>query len=203
MATPAHGVVRLGRSLTLGGLVLLLACAAHTNGGGALPPTWGLVLMWGLSALGAGTATGRRLGPGAVVAVLGIGQAVAHLALTVVAAPVGIGHAPGHAHGTATLVDSIAAAAAGSHAPHSMAAHFGGAMLWSHVVATAGTALLVLYGEQALWALWSVLRPRLTALASSQPPLLALAPLSLVASPAPVLPPPYRLPLRRGPPPLR
>lgn len=203
MATPAHGVVRLGRSLTLGGLVLLLACAAHVNGGGALPPTWGLVLMWGLSALGAGTATGRRLGPGAVVAVLGIGQFVAHLALTIVAAPVGIGHAPGHAHGTGTLVDSLSSSAVGAHASHSLAAHVGGAMLWSHVVATAGTALLVLYGEQALWALWSVLRPRLTPFTTAEPLRVAWSPLTFIAVAAPVPAPAYRLPLRRGPPPLR
>lgn len=199
MATPAHGVVRLGRSLALGGLVLLLACAAHLNGGGSLPPAWALLLMWCLAALAAGTVTGRRLGPGAVTAVLGIGQLVVHLALTIVAAPVGLG-GPGHAHGPGALVDSIASAATGAHASHSMAAHFGAAMLWSHVLATAGTALLVLYGEQALWALWTVLRPRLIPWAAAGPLQVVWSPVPLLAFPAVVPAPAYRLPRRRGPP---
>lgn len=210
MSTPSRGATRVGRSVVLGGVGMLLAMAAHVHGGGTLPTPVALAVLVTLAALGAGTLTSSRLGAGGVLATLGLAQLVGHFALTILSAP----FQPMSAHtvGRHTLqqvmtmspTDGGHAATAGMSAmpgmPETASGHDGAVMLWAHVVATALTALLVLYGEAALWSLWEALAPRLV---PGAPPVLRVGALRLapVGEPVVAIPAvPFRWPSLRGPP---
>jgi hypothetical protein len=169
-----------------------------------------LVVLAGLSSLAAATVTGRRVGVFGILGLFGGGQFLGHVALTVLSAPsipwshhlpvVASGHAAHAAHAAAPAVGAPGlATSVTAHA----AGHTGATMMWAHVVASALTAALVLYGEAALWALWSALRPRVLPTTAPAPHwaglrLAAAGPL-LVAKPAPA----FRWPQLRGPPVLR
>lgn len=207
MSTPARGATRVGRSVVLGGTGMLLAMAAHLHGGGTLPAPVALAVLVALAALGAGTLTSSRLGAGGVLATLGLAQLVGHYALTILSAPfqpmtahtVGR-HAVQQIPAMSLTHDGHAAMGGVSGMPGMTSGHDGAVMLWAHVVATALTALVVLYGEAALWSLWEALAPRLV---PGAPPVLRVGALRVVPVGALVVAiptVPFRWPSLRGPP---
>ena len=207
MSTPARGATRVGRSVVLGGTGMLLAMAAHLHGGGTLPAPVALAVLVALAALGAGTLTSSRLGAGGVLATLGLAQLVGHYALTILSAPFHpmsahtVGRHAGQQMQAMSLThDGHAAMGGMSGMPGMTSGHDGAVMLWAHVVATALTALVVLYGEAALWSLWEALAPRLV---PGAPPVLRVgalrvAPVGALVVAIPTVP--FRWRSLRGPP---
>ncbi|MFN8085118.1 MAG: copper chaperone PCu(A)C [Dermatophilaceae bacterium] len=186
MSTPARGATRVGRSVVLGGTGMLLAMAAHLHGGGTLPAPVALAVLVALAALGAGTLTSSRLGAGGVLATLALAQLVSHCrfarSLSAPFQPMTahtVGRHAGQQIQAVSLTTTVRAAMGRmSGMPGMTSGHDGAVMLWAHVVATALTALVVLYGEAALWSLWEALAPRLV---PGAPPVLGSVPCLRVA----------------------
>jgi hypothetical protein len=187
---------RLARAAVVAGSTVLLAAAAHTAGGGALPDPLIFVGLLALTLLPAAWLCGRRVRPAAVLALLGTGQFVLHSAfdaLSTAAAVSQFSPAAGHVHVLGTLP-------AGGVPAHG--AHLNGespAMLLAHALATLAVGLLLARGEAALWALLAWLSPlvRLLLLPALHP-----APTVPAFAPQPLarLWRSLRLPSLRGPP---
>ncbi|MFD1214831.1 hypothetical protein ACFQ36_22655, partial [Arthrobacter sp. GCM10027362] len=151
---------RLLRSSAVASAVLGLSAAAHVAGGGTLPGPGILAALAALILLPATVLAGDRLGFTSLAGLLGGGQLALHQAFTALGVPASCvaggpartlhaGHTfPGH-------VSALDCAAAAGQA-HSA----GGAwMTAAHLLATVLTGLMLLKGEEALWALRSWLRP--------------------------------------------
>jgi hypothetical protein len=81
-ATSAPVPLTLPRALTVSGLIIGLASAAHTAGGGHLPPAPVLCLLAVLVLLPVTVLARRRLGLASVAAALSVGQLALHTACT-------------------------------------------------------------------------------------------------------------------------
>ena len=164
MQSPAQGAVRLARATGLAVSAFSLAAGAHLAGGGSMPAGawWAAILL--LVFTGSVLVTGRRLGPVAVVALLGGSQLVLHRAFeftqpTAVACVPGMPEHAGHAAGSvAVCADSSVAGAAMQGMDHSMGG--GWAMLLAHSVAAVLLGLLLARGEAAVWFLAALVAPR-------------------------------------------
>ncbi len=186
--------------------ILTLAGGAHLLGGGELPVPGVLLAVLALTGLAATTATRLKLNLAAMTALLGAGQLAFHEVFTAFSAP-GLAASPGttspgtagvhHLSGSAAspVIDATA-----GHL-HSLDSGPGTLMLVAHALATAGCALLLAKGEDALWALAAWLRP-LVRLPEPATPDAVASP--AVPGPPPVSPfPPWRnlrQDSRRGPP---
>ncbi|NKX56417.1 hypothetical protein [Arthrobacter mobilis] len=192
---------RLLRSAAVAAAALSLSAAAHVAGGGTLPEPGILAALAALILLPATVLAGRKLGPASLAGMLGAGQLALHEAFAALGVsghcmPEGPAAAIHAGHTFPGAVASLDCAAAGS------VAHAAGGpdMAAAHVLATVLTGLMLLKGEDALWALAAWLRP-LAAL----PAAVVLPPAVRPARPpeAPLLVRPlfhYRLDPLRGPP---
>lgn len=163
-------------------LTVGIAAGSHVLGGGAAPHPLTLLILSVLAAIPVHLLSGRRLGFGLLLVLLGGGQfAIHHLLMAMSSMQPG-----GHPHDLAHQ-----AAAAPSDGP---------GMILAHVIATVLTSLLLACGDGLLWALWTLLRPLLVVafgVVVAMPPRLLPAasirrPLLLLAGPRPDRP--------RGPP---
>ncbi len=158
MRHPATGWLRFARSGWLAAVVVALAAAAHTLGGGALPdwPELGLLTAGVLA--GSMVASSKPLRRASALALLGLPQLFLHGAFTVLSAPAcevdstlrPAGH-PGHHDGTA------AGCLAGPIGEHG---HSSGWMTLAHATAVVIAALVAAHGDKVLWLVWSLLTPR-------------------------------------------
>jgi hypothetical protein len=199
-ATPARAPLTLPRALTVTGLILGLAAAAHTAAGGHLPPVPVLGLLAALVLLPVTVLARRRLSLASIAGALGAGQLALHTAFTFLAGPVdqctaGIA---AHGHHQAQTIPDCAAAGTGILALH-VPALPGPAMVTAHVLAVAATALLLAHGERVLWRMLAWLAPRAIELRPSPLPQWT-APAPLSTSCGPRLHPSLRTRLVRGPP---
>lgn len=186
-AAPLRGRLRVLRAGVLGATSLGLALGGHLAAGGHAPPPALLAVCAGLLGLTAVTATARRVRLPLLVGLLGVQQVLLHLAFDAGAGAAACGGVDPHVGHTA---GSVLSCAPGGTATMAMP---GWPMLLAHVLATAATALLLLRGEQALWALAdrvvraataapTARRPRASVLQVSRPTAaLAVAPLSPAA----------------------
>lgn len=152
---------RLARAAVVAGATVFLAAGAHSASGGSLPDPLIMMGVLALVALPVMALSGRRISAPAMLAVLGAGQFALHNAFAVLSvsstsAPT-LAPGAGHVHVVGTIAG--APGAAHHHADSSP-------MLMAHMVATALTALLLAYGEAALWALLAWLQPLVRLLAA-------------------------------------
>ena len=146
-------VARAARTVSLGGASLLLATGAHLAGGGRLPSVGVLAVVAFLVGLIAVTLTARRLRLGALVAALGIEQAVLHVVFDA-ASMTGPGCAPTPLGGHAATMAGCLGAAPVAAAPVVSALSAGRLMLVAHLVATLASAWLLARGERWWWRQW-------------------------------------------------
>lgn len=160
MTSPGRGRGRAVRSGTLALAVVALAAAGHRVGGGELPSPPILVGLVLATAAPAAALTARRLRWPTLLATLGAGQGVLHVALGALAAPAALGMPV--TPGTSITPGTPVMPAVHSHAWHGLpgSADSGSAMTLAHVLATVATAILLAWGERALWAAWERVRPR-------------------------------------------
>jgi hypothetical protein len=161
-ATSAPAPLTLPRALTVTGLICGLAAAAHTAGGGHLPPAPVLALLAVLVLLPVTVLARQRLSFASVAAALGAGQLALHTAFSSLPGPVdhcspAVISADGH-HQAQTIPD-CAAAGTGILALH-VPALPGPVMVTAHILAVAATALLLAHGETVLWRMLAWLAPR-------------------------------------------
>lgn len=192
---------RLLRSAAVASAVLCLSAAAHVAGGGTLPAAGILAALAALTMLPATVLAGRKLGPASLAGLLGGGQLALHQAFT--ALGVSASCTPGGTAGTLHAwhlfpgdVSALDCATAAGLAD----AGGGAAMTAGHILASVLAGLMLLKGEQALWALLSWLRPL-----AHLPAAVVLPPAGRppAAPAAPLLPRPlfhHRLDPLRGPP---
>ena len=158
MRNPATGWLRFARSGWLAAVVVALAAAAHTLGGGALPDWPALGLLTAGVLAGSVLASSKPLRRASALALLGLPQLFLHSAFTVLSAPAcGVdstlrpaGH-PGHHDGT------VAGCLAGPISEHG---HSSGWMTLAHATAVVIAALVAAHGDRVLWLVWSLLTPR-------------------------------------------
>ena len=164
-ATPVHPVpaslapVRLLRAAAVSATVLCLAAAAHVAGGGTIPAAGVVIGLSVLTLLPVTLLAGRKLGVTTMAAILAGSQLALHQAFTVLSTTAVCTEAGHHAYAGAGSLECVASAAgAAGGAAHAPAEH-GAAMVGAHVLATALTGLLLVRGEEAVWALAAWLRP--------------------------------------------
>jgi hypothetical protein len=156
--------VRLARAAGLAVSAFSLAAGAHLAGGGSMPAgVWSAAILL-LVFTGSVLVTGRRLGPVAIVALLGGSQLLLHraFAFTEPAAAPCVAGAPEHgthlAGAVAVCADPALATAAMQGMDHSMGG--GATMVVAHTVAAVLLGLLLARGEEALWFLAAFVLPR-------------------------------------------
>jgi hypothetical protein len=200
-ATSAPAPLTLPRALTVTGLILGLAAAAHTAGGGHLPPAPVLGLLAVLVLLPVTVLARRRLSLASVAAALGAGQLALHTAFTSLPGPVDHCNPAvitAHGHHQAQTIPDCATAGTGLLAMH-IPALPGPVMVAAHILAVAATALLLAHGETVLWRMLAWLAPRAIELRPSLLPQWTV-PAPLRSSCVPPLHPSLRTRLFRGPP---
>lgn len=143
---PARGRTRLLRATVLAGCSLALAVGAHVGGGGTAPGPLGLVALSLCVFSVAVSATAIRLRMPVLIALLGGGQWLAHLALSALSAPAG---------STPSLPEHHVMAVAMPASPAAMTEP----MVAMHTVATLLTAWLLACGESFLWRVVARLLP--------------------------------------------
>ncbi len=189
---------RLLRAAAISATVLCLAAAAHVAGGGTMPAAGVVIGLSVLTLLPVTLLAGRKLGPITMGAILAGSQLVLHQAFTALSTTAVCTEAGHHAYAGAGSLECVAGAA--GVAVHGPAEH-GAAMVVAHVLAAALTGLLLVRGEEALWALAAWLRP-LAKLPSAV--VLPLLPRPAVAAPGTLLRPRTLCQLKleplRGPP---
>lgn len=153
---------RLLRAAAVSATVLCLAAAAHVAGGGTMPAAGVVIGLSVLTLLPVTLLAGRKLGPATIAAVLAGSQLVLHQAFTALSTTAVCTEAGHHAYAGAGSLECVAGAAgaggAAGAAAHGQAEH-GAAMVIAHVLAAALTGLLLVRGEEAIWALAAWLRP--------------------------------------------
>jgi hypothetical protein len=198
---PAPAPLTLPRALTLSGLILGLAAAAHTAGGGRLPPAPVLGLLVALVMLPVTVLARRRLSLASIAAALGAGQLALHAAFTSLPGPVDHCNPAGiaaHRHHQVESIPDCAAAGTGVLALH-IPALPGPLMATAHLLAVAATALLLAHSETVLWRMLAWLAPRAVELLPSALPQWAV-PAPLRSFCVPRLHRSLRTRLLRGPP---
>jgi hypothetical protein len=148
MAT-AGPLLRWVRALLLAAVGLSTGVMVHLSADGLLPGPWAMVLLWGLSTVGAAPFLGTPASTRRVVTLLVVWQTLIHGALTVLSGH--RGDLPGarqaageHAHGVvSSRLHHVIEDMSGPHA----------AMALGHVVAAALVGLWLAAGERALWRL--------------------------------------------------
>lgn len=177
-----------------------LAAAAHVFAGGELPSAPVLLAVIALTGLATTLATRFKLGFLAVGTLLGASQFALHEAFTAfspinVTAPAAEGH---HSSGEHLL----SGLEAGEAHLHELDTPLSWLMLGGHVLATAASALLLAWGEKALWQLEAWLRPLFQLIRLVFRPDAGSAP-RVLGSPDVFVPQPWRnlrQDSRRGPP---
>lgn len=169
MRTPDRGWLRAARTLVAVGLTVALATAGHAAGGAPVTSAAVLVLLALLTPL-ALLATAIRWTFGRAVACLAAGQVVVHTLLMLMepgpAAPTSGYAAPGHlGHAVLMAGHGLPPGALDSARPAAMTMSWTSSwtptMIAAHLVATLASALLVAYGERALWTILAFLLPAL------------------------------------------
>ncbi|MFC0625676.1 hypothetical protein [Kribbella deserti] len=146
MNSPGAGALRSVRAAAVAVVTVGIAAGSHVLGGGAPPHPLALLILSVLAAVPVHLLSGRRLGFGLLLVLLGGGQFVVHHLLMAMATM----QPGGHPHEMPPMVH-----------PAAPVPTEGPTMLIAHVVATLLTGLLLAHGESLLWALWSLLRPLL------------------------------------------
>ncbi|EMY32229.1 hypothetical protein D477_021238 [Arthrobacter crystallopoietes BAB-32] len=150
--TPALAPLRLLRAGSFAAAILCLSAAAHVAGGGTLPAPAVVIALGTLTLLPVMILAGRKLGAKTTAAVLGASQLLLHQAFTVLSTTALCTEAGHHAYAGSGSLECLAATA------HTAGEH-GAGMVAAHVLATVLTGLLLVRGEDALWALAAWLRP--------------------------------------------
>lgn len=127
MSSPDRGLLRVLRASVVTVCVVGLSLAGHVAAGGDVPGPLALAGSMGAVLAYSGALTRSRLSVYELVAVLGAGQVLLHLAFMT---------------------------SGGEHSG-------GAAMFAAHAAAALALALTLSVGEDAAWALWCWLRPRL------------------------------------------
>jgi hypothetical protein len=155
-----RGALRLGRSAALGTSCLLLSLAAHVLAGGAAPSLTAMLVLAVPVSCASVLVTGRRAGLLRIGAVLGLTQVGLHQAFGLLTQSTCVGGAPelGHSlggHMAGSTSGCVGPLAHVGSLPVATSMHMAGSslMVAGHVVAAAGTALLLWQGERLLWAL--------------------------------------------------
>ena len=199
---PGQAPLTLPRALTVTGLILGLAAAAHTAGGGHLPPAPVLCLLAAVVLLPVTMLARRRLSLASITGALGAGQLGLHTAFTSLPGPVEHCTTPAgiaaHGHHQAQTIPDCANAGAGLLALH-LPAIPGPVMVAAHILAVAATALLLAHGEAVLWRTLAWLTPPVIGLHPRPLPQWT-APAPLSTSCVPPLHPALRTRPVRGPP---
>lgn len=202
---PRSAPLRFLRAGVITAAVLGLAAAAHTAGGGHLPPVPVLTLLAVLSLAPVMMLARYRLGLPALTGILTAGQGILHLAFGALTDSGANCVAPGtaaHGHRQGFAVPECAAAILETNAvsaEHSMAGWPSPVMLAAHAVAVGATAVLLAQGETSLWQLVEWLKPLARILGPAALPLWARLPL-LQDVASSVSHPVLRSPSLRGPP---
>lgn len=200
-AVSAQAPLALPRAFTISGLIIGLAAAAHTAGGGHLPPAPVLGLLAALVLLPVTVLARRRLSLASIAGALGAGQLALHTAFTALPGPVdhcSPAEVAAHGHHQTPSIPDCAAAGTGILALN-VPALPGPVMVAAHILAVAATALLLAHGETVLWRMLAWLAPRAIKLRPSPLPQWT-APAPLSTSRVPPLHPCLRTRLLRGPP---
>jgi hypothetical protein len=152
MDSPTRGATRLARAGSFGVATLALAAGAHVAAGGGLPSMTILAFLAVPITVAAVALTGRRCGPVLLLGSMATAQILLSKTLRALAA-----QAPGDMAGEVSEASALAMGG------QTMAGADGGSptMTAAYVVATVVTALLLAYGEQALWQLACRLLPAL------------------------------------------
>lgn len=144
---------RLLRAAAVSATVLCLAAAAHVAGGGTMPAAGVVLGLSVLTLLPVTLLAGRKLGLTTMAAILAASQLALHQAFTALSTTAVCTEAGHHAYAGAGSLECVALAASHGAAQH------GAAMIGAHVLAAALTGLLLVQGEEAIWALAAWLRP--------------------------------------------
>lgn len=182
MLSPGSGMPRATRAAALAGLATLLAAGGHRLGGMSISGP-AMLLALAVTLPLAWAVTGRRLRAGALVAILGGGQVLAHLSFVIAAGAAAAARASLPARAAGPPGPSAAPGPHGTHTPsghplpgghglsgHALDGHGGpdaallgldARMLLAHALATVVLAVLVARGEAILWRVWDRLRPHL------------------------------------------
>ncbi len=200
-ATTAQAPLTLPRALTVSGLILGLAAAAHASGGGHLPPAPVLGLLAALVLLPVTVLARRRLGLASIAAALGAGQLALHAGFSALPGPVhhcDPAQTAAHGHHQAQIIPGCVTAGNGILALD-IPALPGPLMVTAHILAVAATTLLLAHGETVLWRMLEWVAPRAIELRTSPvPQWTAPAPLRTFCLPS--LHPSLKTRLLRGPP---
>ncbi|RDV09407.1 hypothetical protein DXK94_13550 [Arthrobacter sp. RT-1] len=161
---PAQPPLRFLRSGVITGSGIGLAAAAHTAGGGHLPPAPVLLLLAVLVMAPVMLLSRRRFRLPIMALILGGSQAALHSAFTALSGPSVHCAGPGvaaHGHHRQIAIPSCAGAPASAMelTGHALAALPAPAMLAAHLLAIAATAVVLARGEAALWQLKAWLAP--------------------------------------------
>jgi hypothetical protein len=149
-------MLRIARAVCLASVVLGLAGTAHLGAGGELPPP-GVMAGLGLSVgFFAVLLTGRRCGMPTLIAVMGVTQFGLHTAFEACTVPADqlATVVERHQHTVGFVLSSPASSVQGMP--------MGPMPAWMglcHAAAALVCAVLLAYGERALWGLWSWLAP--------------------------------------------
>jgi hypothetical protein len=144
---------RLLRAAAVSATVLCLAAAAHVAGGGTMPAAGVVLGLSVLTLLPVTLLAGSKLGPATMAAILAASQLALHQAFTALSTTAVCTEAGHHAYAGAGSLECVATAASHGASQH------GAAMIGAHVLAAALTGLLLVRGEEAIWALAAWLRP--------------------------------------------
>ncbi|MFB9165151.1 hypothetical protein [Arthrobacter psychrochitiniphilus] len=164
-----HAPFRLLRTTAVATTILGLAAGAHLLGGGTLPAPAIMVAIMALHILCSTIATRFQISPATMVALLASSQLVLHQSFEMLSHGVRAGVAPGapamshhgmsaEEHASAMMASSVPLASSGiENLSHTVQMS---PWMWAaHIAATLAAAVLLAYGEDALWALAGWLRP--------------------------------------------
>ena len=198
---PTQAPLTLPRALTVTGLILGIAAAAHTAAGGLLPAPSVLAVLAVLVLLPVTVLARRRLGPGSITAALTLGQVALHEAFNTL--PQTAEHCmsagiAAYGHHQAQAIPGCATAGTGLAALN-VPALPEPAMTGAHILAVALTALLLARGESALWRMLAWFAPLAVILRVKVLPLWVPPAVPRVSF-IPRLHPCLRVPALRGPP---
>lgn len=156
--------LRFWRSGVITACGLGVAAAAHTAGGGNLPPVQVMLLLAVLCLCPVTLLARRQLRMPAMAGILGAGQAALHAAFTALSGP--SAHCTdaavaAHGHHAAAVPECAAGVgyAAGAVTAGAVAGLPAPVMLMAHLLAVAVTAVLLARGEAALWQVRAWLAP--------------------------------------------
>ena len=160
-----HAPFRLLRTSLVGATILGLAAGAHMMAGGSLPPAPIMAAILALHLMLTTFATKFRLSLPAMMALLLTSQLVLHRAFDALShgahatTSMPAGHGVMHSDAYTATMLARAMPLTGQSAEAMGHSAMSGAMMAAHLTASVLTAVLLAYGEHALWALAAWLRP--------------------------------------------